>query len=316
MKTRIAAFAVTLAAAAIAIGVTASMHHPDAVPVSRKPAPTTTPAAAPVARPLPDRVTGVVSNNLAAFDSTCGCRPNVAVHYARWNDPPSSSQKLASAMTARGAAPMLEVSPFRTSLSDITAGKTDKWIRSYASMVRSLKTPVLLSFAPEANGDWYSWGWKHVQPAAEVAAWRHVVTVFRQSGAVNARWVWIVNQLWPGSGPLDRLWPGSSYVDEIGIDGYFRTADDTFGSVFAPTVKAVRAVAAGKPVLIAETGASPAAGKEHAVTALVNGVRQYRLGGFVWFDIDQGAVTRSHADWSLEHSPTALAAYRAEVDKH
>lgn len=314
MKTQIAAFGATLAAAAIAIGTVVSVHSADAVPVQSS-RPASTASAAPVVRELPAHVTGVVSDNLAAFDSACGCRPNLAVHYARWGDTPDSSRKLAVAMSAKGASPLLEISPFSTPLSDIAAGKTDKWIRSYAAMVRSLKTQVFLSFAPEANGGWYSWGWGRVPPSAEIAAWRHVVSVFRQAGAANARWIWIVNQLWPGSGPLPRLWPGASWVDAIGIDGYFRDPGDTFSSAFVPTIKTVRALAPGKPVLITETGASPRAGKNRAVNALAAGVRRYKLNGFVWFDIDQGAVTWSHDDWSLEHNPAALAAYRAHANQ-
>lgn len=312
MKIQLAALGATLAVAAVAIGATVAVHDPTAVHLGQKPAPSATSAGQPIPRPLPSHVTGVVSNNLAAFDAACGCRPDLAVHYARWGDIPDSSRKLVTAMSATGAAPMLEISPFRTSLSDITSGKTDRWIRSYASMVRSLKTPVFLSFAPEANGNWYSWGWQRVQPSAEVAAWRHVVSVFRQAGAGNARWVWIVNQEWRGSGPLPKLWPGASYVDEVGIDGYFKTATDTFGSVFAPTIKDIRALAPGKPMLITETGAAPRAGKKRALTELTAGVRQYQLNGFVWFDIDQGATGSSHADWSLEHAPDALAAYRSD----
>jgi len=315
VKTQLAALGATLAAGAIAIGATVSLHHSGTAHAPGASARIV--KAAPVARPLPKEVTGVVSNNLAAFDAACGCEPNVAVHYARWDDNPDASRKLAISMTARGAAPLLEISPFSTSLKGIAAGKTDKWIREYATMIRDLKTPVLISFAPEANGGWYSWGSGHVQPADEVEAWRHVVSVFRQAGAGNARWVWIVNQLWPGSGDIRALWPGASYVDEVGIDGYFKKATDTFGSVFTPTIKAVRALAPGKPVLITETGASPKTNKSHAVSAIIQGVRQYGLKGFVWFDIDQSATpSNSHADWTLEHAPAALAGFKADTNSH
>lgn len=310
MKTQVAAFGATLAAAAVAIGATVAMHQPGAVKVPARTVHASPSSSVPVARTFPDQVVGVVSNDLAAFDSACGCHPNVAVHYARWGDLPSSSRKLADAMSAEGASPMLEISPAGTTLSAIIAGRTDRWLRSYADMVRGLQTQVLLSFAPEANGNWYSWDYRHAPPSAEVAAWRHVVTVFRQEHATNARWVWIVNQVWSGSGPLRQLWPGAAYVDETGIDGYFRERGDTFESAFVPTIRAVRTLAPRKPVLITETGASPRAGKERAVNALTAGVDRYGLAGFVWFDIDQGAVTWSHADWSLEHSPPALAAYR------
>ena len=310
MKTQLIALGSTLAAVAVAVAATVSLHSG-----AGHPAPALGPAQAAPTGPvnIPAEIAGVVSDNLTAFDSTCGCHPNVAVHYARWGDPPASSRKLAAAMAAAGASPMLEISPTGTTLSAVTADRTDTWLRSYALMVRSLKISVLMSFAPEANGNWYPWGWTHVQPAAEVAAWRHVVTVFRQAGAANARWVWIVNQTWPGAGPLPKLWPGPAYVDMIGIDGYFRKASDTFGSVFVPTITAVRRFAPGTPLLVTETGASPQAGKARAVRELAGGARRYRLDGFVWFDIDQGPTGPSHSDWSLEHAPAALAEYRQDV---
>ena len=38
-----------------------------------------------------------------------------------------------------------------------------------------------------------SWGYRHTSPAAFVAAWRHVVNVFRAQGAYNVTWLWTIN---------------------------------------------------------------------------------------------------------------------------
>ena len=43
------------------------------------------------------------------------------------------------------------------------------------------------------NGTWYSWGYRHTSPAVFVAAWRHIVTVFRAAGARNVTWLWTIN---------------------------------------------------------------------------------------------------------------------------
>lgn len=303
---RIAAVAATLIAALAAVAGTLF--------VRAETAPHAPPGAA--AKRLPTAVTGIVSNNLAKFDSQCGCRPDVAVHYVRWNEDPATSRVLADDMISDGASPMLELAPYGTTLSAVIAGQDDRWIRAYANMVRKLHSQVLLSFAPESNGYWYTWGWPHVSPATEVAAWQHVVTVFRSAGVRNGRWVWIINQLWSGSGPLPKLWPGASYVDEIGIDGYFRARSDTFASVFAPTIAEARRIAPGEPVLIAETGASAQAGKERAVTQLTAAATSYKLTGFVWFSINQSGQTGlGKSDWSLEDDPSALAAYRNSVTR-
>ena len=54
---------------------------------------------------------------------------------------------------------------------------------------------MVLSFGHEMNGNWYSWGNQHTSAKAFVAAWRHIVTVFRAAGAENVIWLWTVNVL-------------------------------------------------------------------------------------------------------------------------
>jgi hypothetical protein len=129
-------------------------------------------------------------------------------------------------------------------------------------------------------------------------------------------WVWIINTDYRGSGPIVSLWPGSGYVDEIGIDGYFQSSHDTFSTIFGPTFAALRRIT-GKPVLVSETSASPAAGQSRALGQLATGVVQYGLAGFIWFDIDQaGEHGRGKADWSIDDDPAALAAYREMTAMH
>jgi mannan endo-1,4-beta-mannosidase len=309
--TRVAAVVATLLAAALAACGTIAIRDSTA---SLRGVVGPAGAASHAARYLPTTGVGVVSNNLAVFDARCDCRPNIAVHYVKWNEDPAVSQRLAVGMISDAASPLLELSPYGTTLSAISSGRDDRWLRAYAIMVRELNSEVLLSFAPESNGYWYTWGWPNVKPSAEVAAWRHVVTIFREEDVVDAKWVWIVNQLWARSGPLNQLWPGASWVDEVGIDGYFKLATDTFTSVFGPTISAVTKFAPRTPVLVSETGAAPQAGKPRAVQQLVAGVARYHLTGFVWFDIDQsGQHGLGKADWSLDDDPAALAAYASAV---
>jgi hypothetical protein len=153
------------------------------------------------------------------------------------------------------------------------------------------------------NGYWYSWGHRHVSPAVFVAAWRHIVTVFRQQHADNVTWLWTVNIIdRRGDIPSPaRWWPGSSYVTWVGIDGYYYKRSWTFASLFGPTIKAVRALTLD-PILISETAAAPAAGQPAKIADLINGIRAYGLLGFVWFD-DVG-----FRDWRLI-SPAAIAAF-------
>ena len=163
------------------------------------------------------------------------------------------------------------------------------------------------------NGFWYSWGYRHTSPAVFVAAWRHVVRLFRQQGADNVTWLWTINiidlrrERIPSPAPW---WPGSSYVTWVGIDGYYFKPSWTFASMFGPTIKAVHALSRDPiPILISETGAAAAAGQPAQIADLFAGIQGYGLLGFVWFD------AHGSLDWRI-NSPTAIAAFRRGAEAY
>ena len=75
-------------------------------------------------------------------------------------------------------------------------------------------------FGHEMNGNWYSWGYQHALTAAVfVAAWRHIVTVFRPQGAGNVTWLWTVNVIEQTSGdPVAGRVVAGPLVRELGRD--------------------------------------------------------------------------------------------------
>ena len=156
------------------------------------------------------------------------------------------------------------------------------------------------------NGNWYSWGNQHTSPAAFVAAWRHIVTLFRDLGANNVTWLWTVNIIDPAGGRSPRRhqwWPGNSYVNWVGIDGYYLKPNWTFAPLFGPTIAAVRKLTLD-PILVAETGRDTyrwPAGKDRQP---VRWYPPYGLLGFVWFD----ATNRSGQPFGIS-SPAAVAAF-------
>jgi mannan endo-1,4-beta-mannosidase len=225
----------------------------------------------------------------------------VVVYYSGRMEP--FQVRFAAVAVRHDAVPPVQINPTGVSLAAIASGQYDPYLRAYASAVKAFGSRVILSFGHEMNGSWYSWGYWHTSPAAFVAAWRHIVTVFRAAGAENVTWLWVVNVIHPnGSIPSPaRWWPGSSYVTWVGIDGYYYKPSWTFASLFGPTIKAVRALTLD-PILISETGAAPAAGKPAKIADLFAGVRAYGLLGFVWFD------AKGTRDWRLT-SPAAFAAF-------
>jgi hypothetical protein len=219
---------------------------------------------------------------------------------------------IAESILETGAIPMLELEPFGISLAKISSGGEDAWLTKYAHAVSNLHSPVVMSFAPEANGNWYSWGYPHVSPGAVISAWRHVVTLFHKAGADDVRWAWIMNVQFQGSENIARLWPGQAYVNILGVDGYL-IVPATFQGFFGPTIVAMRALS-NDPLLVTETAASPSVGKVDALSEIGAGVAQYGLAGFIWFDIRQHG-NASRQDWSLEDDPAALSLFGSEVKR-
>jgi hypothetical protein len=243
---------------------------------------------------------------VSAFTQATGRAPNLAGYYGGWGEP----FKTAFARTARrhGAATLLQWDPSGAPLTAIAAGRYDRYLRSFAASVRDFGQPVVIGFGHEMNAYWYTWGYGHTPPSVFVAAWRHLVTLFRHQGADNVTWLWTLQADEKGTGPVASWWPGAEYVTWVGIDGYYYRPSDTFFSVFGPTIAQVRMVT-GKPILLSEASVGPVAGQAAKIPGLFAGMRQYGTLGLVWFDIAQNDGLY-HQDWHLEASPAAAAAFR------
>jgi mannan endo-1,4-beta-mannosidase len=238
---------------------------------------------------------------VSAFTGATGVSPDVITYYSGWLEPFQAG--FAASVAKHGAVPLVQINPTGVSLASIAAGQYDSYLTTYAEAVGSYRRPVILGFGHEMNGDWYSWGYRHTSPAVFVAAWRHIVTVFRGLGVRNVTWLWTTNIMVPLGGipSPSPWWPGKSYVTWVGIDGYYYNPSLTFATLFGPTIAAVRELTRD-PILIAETAASPATDQAGKIADLFSGIRLYGLLGFVWFD------AFADRDWRL-NSPAARDAF-------
>jgi beta-mannanase len=197
--------------------------------------------------------------------------------------------------------------------SRIAAGAFDAYVTAWAQQARSYGGPVVVRFAHEMNGSWYPWaaGVDGTTAAAYVAAWRHVVGIFRAQGAGNVTWQWSPNVPYPGSATLGPLYPGDAYVDSVALDGY-NWAGVTAGAPwtsFADVVTAgaqqVRALTR-LPLYVAETATAEEGGAKAAWIAGMFATLEAggTFAGFTWFDLDK------EGDWRIDSDPEALAAFR------
>jgi mannan endo-1,4-beta-mannosidase len=248
------------------------------------------------------------------FAHAIGRQPNVVPYYSHWLVPFDAA--FARSAAEHGALTLVQIAPKDIALASISSGRYDTYLRSYAAAVKAFGGHVVLSFGHEMNGSWYSWGYRHTAPGVFVAAWRHIVTLFRKQGVRNVSWLWTINIIGTQANRIPApspWWPGKSYVNWVGIDGYYWSPSAQFASVFGPTIAYMRRLTSD-PILIAETGATPSVGQPAKINDLFAGVRTFGLLGFIYFndDVFSAAIPGESLHWQLS-SPAALATLRHDA---
>lgn len=92
----------------------------------------------------------------------------------------------------------------------------------WAQTIKARGGHIMLAYnhEPEASA-----GGQHGTAADFIAAWRHVVTIFRNQGVKNVEWTWQMTA-WafrtnPSSPQYAAKWyPGDAWVDNVGADAY------------------------------------------------------------------------------------------------
>lgn len=226
------------------------------------------------------------------------------------------------------------------SLPKIIGGDFDAYLHQYAKDIVATGLPLAIRLDHEMNGTWYPWSELNGSGKAingnavgdYAKMWRHVHDIFQQEGANSlVIWVWapnIVNNLQPSSHTTQEFlagyYPGDDYVDWVGVSGYLRPPyrsgnDFTFGYTFDRSLDQLRALT-GKPILLAEVGASETDGHKPAwVKSFFDGFADPKNAdviGFSWFSL---AITsyvggeRSTNDWRIDSRYDSLAAFATGI---
>jgi beta-mannanase len=201
----------------------------------------------------------------------------------------------------------------RFPLGAIASGAYDGYLRESAQAAAAWHHPILVRFAHEMNGGWYPWGTgvKGNSPRVYVAAWRHVVQIFREEGATNVRWVWTPYVENGDRFPFMRYFPGNAWVDWIGLDGL--NGGGVFGwrpfaKIFSASYRDLTRLSS-RPVMLAEVGTGEEGGDKAAWVrgALRRVIPQFgHVKAVVWFN------ERFHGiDPRVYSSHRALNAFRS-----
>lgn len=263
---------------------------------------------------------------LDEYANLVGQRPSIVMWYRGFDQPLMYSSEMSN-LASRGATPMVSLEPVDQngsdiSLSQIAAGSYDSYIRKDASIAKGWGARLLVRFAyemnlsPKAGIPWGGGSGAFAGNTANdyIAAWRHVVSIFREEGASNAEFVWAPN-IDDGGIPFSQYFPGDEWVNEVGLDGYnwgsgfsaqghsWLSLGDTFASSYQTLTQL-----SSKPVMITETASSELGGEKASWIrkGFLNEIPQKfpRVNAAIWFDVQK------EADWRVDSSQASLEAFR------
>lgn len=260
---------------------------------------------------------------LDALEHAAGQSAQIFSYYQLWAYN-SFDPALNNAIVARGMTPEITweawdwlkgVDQPEYSLARIIDGGHDAYIHSWARAVRTWKKPIRIRLMHEMNSPHYPWGVtvNGNTPAQFVAAWRHVVDIFRANRANNVQWVWAPASSQDGTVPIAQIYPGDKYVDWVGVDGYNWGSSvswsnwRSFDQVFGPTLADFKLIAPSKPVAISETSSAEVGGDKAAwITEFFGKLKDNpQIRSFTWFHYNK------ENDWRITSSESARRAFAA-----
>lgn len=208
------------------------------------------------------------------------------------------------------------------SLASIAGGEHDVYIRAWAQAAREADTALILRFAHEQSTQpgqrsWYPW---QGDPQGYRAAFRHIVTVFRQEGASNVQFLW--SAMWLNQWAAE-YYPGDDVVDLVGTTvlnhGTAATADwakwRSFDELFSGQYEAARTW--NKPILVTELATAEQGGNKDewlrdCLTSLKD--RYALVRGILLLEVQSDREWPS-INWSITSSPASLIAFRKAISE-
>jgi mannan endo-1,4-beta-mannosidase len=262
--------------------------------------------------------------------------PRIWALWSDWGADPNDTEIGSAFPTAtaiglanRGVTPMINWEPTHPdpdmqncadwSLQSILSGKYDNYIRNWATAARNFGGRVIVRFAHEMNGYWYTWGDARCTntPKKFRKAWKRVVNIFRGVGATNVRFLWSVF----GSYKASYFFPGAAYVDYMGLTAFNWAQPGhpkwkSMVKTMAPTMSTLHSISPSIPIIAAEMGAgyNPSCAVCDKPAYITTGypavyTKWPQMAAMVYFNRDMSWTSPPQPDWRLESPTQALNAY-------
>ncbi len=248
-----------------------------------------------------------------------------------------------------GAIPSIRMLPWSTydkfdmtySLRKIVDGKFDKELKQWAKDLKKIDIPVLIGFAGEPNGDWFPWsgiqngggittgyGDKSLADGPEMYrdAYRHIIDMFNEEGALKVTWIFHVNSVGAPSekwNDIKNYYPGDDYIDWIGISAYgaqrWGESYQRFVDIMQPGYEQLLKLTPDKPIAILEFGVAdylPDVNKALWIQSALYTVQQpefSRIKSIGWWNSTWINNDGTMSAIQIDSSPESLRFYREAI---
>ena len=229
----------------------------------------------------------VTTKRLTDFEQLIGKKPMWAYFSQNWYNGIVYPKEAIHIINQKGIIPFVRLMPRSNSnqyekepkftMQNIIDGKFDKELEEWAKDAKKDNIPLLIDFAVEANGDWFSWsgiyngrdkkdgyGDKNYFDGAERYrdAYRHIIDIFRDENVKHITWFFHADIY---SNP-DKKWnraklyyPGDDYIDWIGVSLYGAQNPkenywDSFSQILEERYKSIKEISTKKPIALLEFG--------------------------------------------------------------
>jgi hypothetical protein len=229
----------------------------------------------------------VTAQRIEDFEILIEKKPLWAYFSQSWYNGMAYPKKAIEIIDDEGIIPFVRLMPRSTeeqfvkepkfTMSNIINGQFDKELRQWAKDAKAHDIPLLVDFAVEPNGDWFSWsgifngkdtkdsyGDINYYDGAERYrdAYRHIIDIFREEKVYNITWFFHADIY---SNP-DAEWnqaklyyPGDNYIDWIGVSLYGPQHPrenywDSFSQILEERYKTILEISTKKPIALLEFG--------------------------------------------------------------
>jgi hypothetical protein len=278
-------------------------------------------------------------DNILKLDKMLGAPLPLVQIYTAWGDKDNEQFPMlyAKAIYDLGSLPMITWEPWlndfnreihdlppaadpnKNGMAAVAKGDYDFYIKKWAKSVKDFGHVVFLRLGHEMNDPYrYPWGPQNNKPEDFIAAWRHVITLFREMNVRNAIWVWAPQ---PAYLHYREYFPGKNYVNWVGVGAlnYGTVAPWskwwTFKEIFGNYYNRLNIF--DKPMMITEMGSLTVGGSrtrwfQQAFDSLPQ--KYPRLRAVLFFNDNSDNTTLNKSlDWSIVNDTATCTAIRKAI---